>query len=363
MAGKRSFGGLRKLPSGRWQANYTGPDVVVHKAPATFAAKVDAEGWLAAERRKIDLGTWRPPTVEQKRTLTLAEYAAQRIGQRTLTPRTRKHYENILDRHIGPVLGGAALAGVTVTMVRSWYAALLPDAPTARAHAYALLHSVFRDALDEGLIDANPARERKAMNSKRVRPIRALTKAQLVALVEHVRADDLKVAVMVGGWCGLRSGELKGLRRRDVADDASVIHVERAVTYRGGEYFEGEPKTEAGVRTVSVPSSIRPAIVAHMRTVGKGRDALVFTGTGGPEGYLTDWQLRRAVASAGAAIGVDDLRPHELRHTAATLAAQTGATTKQLMARIGHATMGAALLYQHAAAEQDAEIARKLDEM
>ena len=168
---------------------------------------------------------------------------------------------------------------------------------------------------------------------------------------------------MVGGWCGLRSGELKGLRRRDVAEDASVIHVERAVTYRGGEYFEGEPKTEAGVRTVSVPSSIRPAIVAHMRTVGKGRDALVFTGTGGPEGYLTDWQLRRAVASAGAAIGIDDLRPHELRHTAATLAAQTGATTKQLMARIGHATMGAALLYQHAAAEQDAEIARKLDEM
>ena len=78
---------------------------------------------------------------------------------------------------------------------------------------------------------------------------------------------------------------------------------------------------------------------------------------------MTDWQLRRAVAAAGNAVGIENLRPHELRHTAATLAAQTGATTKELMSRIGHATADAALLYQHASAERDAEIARKLDEM
>ena len=55
---RRGFGRLRQLPSGRWQASYTGPDAKVHKAARTYATQTDAEGWLAAERRKIDLGAW-----------------------------------------------------------------------------------------------------------------------------------------------------------------------------------------------------------------------------------------------------------------------------------------------------------------
>ncbi len=48
---RRSFGRLRKLRSGRIQAGYIGPDCQLYMAPATFAAKIDAEGWLAQERR------------------------------------------------------------------------------------------------------------------------------------------------------------------------------------------------------------------------------------------------------------------------------------------------------------------------
>ena len=51
MGSKRSFGQLRRLPSGRWQAGYTGVDTRVHRAPTTFTAKIDAEGWLFSERR------------------------------------------------------------------------------------------------------------------------------------------------------------------------------------------------------------------------------------------------------------------------------------------------------------------------
>ncbi|MGZ4565948.1 MAG: tyrosine-type recombinase/integrase [Blastococcus sp.] len=63
------------------------------------------------------------------------------------------------------------------------------------------------------------------------------------------------------------------------------------------------------------------------------------------------------------AIGLPPVRPHELRHTGATLAAATGATTKELMRRLGHSSPAAALLYQHAADDRDAEIARALDAM
>ena len=57
-ATRRAFGQLRQLPSGRWQAAYTGPDGNRHKAPRTYAVEDDAIGWLNIERRKIDLGTW-----------------------------------------------------------------------------------------------------------------------------------------------------------------------------------------------------------------------------------------------------------------------------------------------------------------
>ncbi|MDP9431112.1 MAG: tyrosine-type recombinase/integrase, partial [Actinomycetota bacterium] len=67
--------------------------------------------------------------------------------------------------------------------------------------------------------------------------------------------------------------------------------------------------------------------------------------------------FRRAVE----AVGLPPVRPHELRHTGATLAAATGATTKELMRRMGHATPAAALIYQHAADHRDEEIARALD--
>lgn len=362
---RRGWGRIAKLPSGRYRASYLHELTLYTPTPSgrTFASKIDAEGWLTDERRRIDKGTWTPPGTEDRRALTVGEYGRQRIAQRTLTPRTRKGYEEILTNHIVPVLGDVPLPTLSVTLVRGWYSTLLPDKPTARAHAYGLLHSILRDAVAEQIIETNPCVERKAMNAKRTRQIRALTVSQLTEVAENT-PDELRAAVLIGGWCGLRSGELKGLRRRDIAEDGSVVSVRRAITYRSGVYYEGDPKTEAGARDVSVPRRIRPAIAAHLKIhTGKGADSLVFSGVGGPEGYLTDWTLRRAVAAAGSAAGIDNLRPHELRHTAATLAAQTGATTKELMSRIGHATADAALIYQHAAAERDAEIARKLDEM
>ncbi len=67
--------------------------------------------------------------------------------------------------------------------------------------------------------------------------------------------------------------------------------------------------------------------------------------------------------AAREAAGRPDLRVHDLRHTGAVLAAQTGATLAELMARIGHSTPQAALRYQHAARGRDAKIAAALSEL
>jgi integrase len=73
--------------------------------------------------------------------------------------------------------------------------------------------------------------------------------------------------------------------------------------------------------------------------------------------------LYKVYHPARKADGRENLRWHELRHTRAVLAAQTGATLAELMGRLGHSTPGAAMRYQHAAADRDAEIARRLSEL
>src|SRR5262249_49473469 len=113
---RRGFGRLRQLPSGRWQAAYIGPDTKLHKAPRTYAAESDAQGWLAIERRKIDLGTW--GAVERSDGITLRAYADQWMEQRSLRPRTRQHYESMLERLILPELGDVKIVALTPAKVR-----------------------------------------------------------------------------------------------------------------------------------------------------------------------------------------------------------------------------------------------------
>ena len=95
--------------SGRWQASYVGPDLVRHNAPHTYTAKMDAERWLADERRLIEQDNWNPPaarSAEKKaKSVTVAEYADTWVEQRSLKPRTRRTMRRCW-QHIEPPLGG-----------------------------------------------------------------------------------------------------------------------------------------------------------------------------------------------------------------------------------------------------------------
>jgi integrase len=82
----------------------------------------------------------------------------------------------------------------------------------------------------------------------------------------------------------------------------------------------------------------------HLETWVKGEpDALVFTSTFGD--LLHPYMVQRAWEAARKSAGVERLRFHDLRHTGNTLAAATGASTRELMARVGHASPQAALVY------------------
>lgn len=360
MSGKRrGFGRIRQERSGRYSAAYIGPDTKLHKAPRTYAQESDAEGWLAAERRKIDLDTW--GVAERSDGVPLRDYATRWLKQRTLRPRTRQHYDSMLQRLILPELGDIKLAKLAPARVREWHAELGAKHPTRNAHAYALLHAICATAVQDEVLDANPCRIRAAMQTKRKREVDVLNPAQVDKLAAAMPAE-LRASVVLAAWCGLRWGETSELRRRDITRDAATLKVHRAVTYRQGEFHVGEPKTAAGVRDVAVPPHIRPMLKAHLKNhVAAGPEALLFPGDDGThlrgDEYRTDWEKARA------AIDKPTLRVHDLRHVGAVLAAQSGATTAELMYRLGHTTPQMALRYQHVADNRDALIAERLSQL
>ncbi|MFA5608075.1 MAG: site-specific integrase [Leucobacter sp.] len=355
---KRTRGQLRQLPSGRWQAAVAGPDGRRHKAPRTFASEDDAVGWMNIQHRAIDLGTW--GAAERSDGVTLRAYAERWIEQRQLRPRTRDLYRGLLDRVILPALGDMKLVALTPAKVRAWHADLGTAHRTRNAHAYSLLSAICNTAVQDEILDASPCRIRGAMTTRREREIELLSQTELDKLAS-LMPPELRASVHLAAWCGLRWGETSELRRKDVLDDGAVLHVRRAVTYRGGNFVVGQPKTKAGIRTVSVPPHVRPILLAHLKAhVGKSPEALLLHRNGE---HLRDDQYRVHWVKARKAIGKPNLRVHDLRHVGAVLTARAGATTAELMRRLGHTTPAMALRYQHAVDERDAELAERMTAM
>ena len=367
---RRSFGRIRKLPSGRYQASYQGPDLKVHTAPNTYATKVDAEGWLTDRRREIDRELWSPPaTPEQKQAkkkagIKFADYAARWLDTRLvkgepLRPRTRAHYQKLLDQHVLPTFGATAVSAITRDAVDDWYAATAVDTPVVRAHAYSLFRTILETARTrDKMFDANPCAIDGAGSAPRTIQPKPLTIDQLTVLVESM-PEQLRLMVLMGTWCALRFGELIELRRREIDVDAAVVWVRRGAVRVEGELLIGKPKSDAGIRDVAIPPNIIPAIQAHLDAfVAPGRDALLFPAKSG--GHLAPSTLYRHFYRAREKAGRPDLRFHDTRHTGAVLAARSGATLAELMERLGHSTPQAAMRYQHAAQGRDREIAARM---
>lgn len=355
---KRSFGGLRQLPSKRWQANYTAPDGIIYKAPHTFDTAEDAEAWLAGQRRSISRDEWKPPENEISRHLTFGEYADAWIADRDLKPRTRAHYKQLADRHLKPVFGDLSLKSITPAAVRRWHSTTLADKPTMRAHAYSLLRTILGSALSDRLIEVNPCHIRGAGNSKRVHKIKPATVSEL-EMIANGMPDKYQSMVLLAAWCALRFGELTELRQKDIDLRTGIIHIRRGVVRADGEIIIGTPKSDAGTRDVAIPPHLIPVMKSHLaRHAQPGKEGLLFPSATGE--HLAPSALYSCYYRARERAGRDDLRFHDLRHTGAVLASSTGATLAELMGRLGHSTPGAAMRYQHAALGRDLEIAKAL---
>jgi len=351
---------IRKKPSGRYEARYRDPGGRLRGK--TFRTKREAQEFLDRTGTSIGDGAWRDPALAKVR---LAEYTTWWLENRPeLRPRTRELYDGLLRLHIEPHLGDCRFGSLTTAEIRAWHAELLrkgkPGSVTV-AKAYRLLRGILNDAVEDGLLVRNPCTIRGAgVERSPERPVASI--AQVYGLADAIE-DRYRLMVLLGTFCGLRLGELLALRR----DRIDVLHRRVIVSEQGQELADGTrhygpPKTAAGVRTVALPPHLVADVEDHLlRWVGPSPTDLLFTGPKATELYRATFNS--AWDRARRAVGMDDFHFHDLRHTGNTLAAGTGASTKELMARMGYASARAALIYQHASEERDVMIAERLSAM
>lgn len=368
MTRRRHFGTVRRLPSGRWQARYRLASGRLITAPATYDTKGDATRWLAMIEADQARGLWLDPRAGKIR---LSPYAEEWLASKArIAPRTREIYALQLRLHVlpevsegTPALGDMNLSDLTPELVRSWYAALArARGQSVAAKAYGRLRQLMIQAVKDDRIPKNPCR----IDGGAVERHPEQRFAGLPELYEVAGAvpERYRALVLMAGYTGLRQGELLALRRRDI----DLLHGWVSVTRKrlrlaSGEVIEDDPKSEAGRRKVAMPAPLVRELDTHLTLFGSpDAGAYLFTAETGTPIERSNFRMR-VWLPATEAVGLPGLRFHDLRHTAGTLAARTGATTKELMARLGHASPRAAMIYQHATDERDRVIADGLTAM
>lgn len=347
---KRTFGRVRKLPSGRYQARYLGADGIDRPAPETFRTKRDADDWLAERQAELRSGDWSDPDAGQ---VEFGSYAATWIAERGIGASTADLYRSLLRNHLDPTFGKVAVADITSAMVRAWRVARLENGvgPSTVAKSYALLRAVLMTAVDDRLIRRNPCRVKGASTAPT--PERPTATVQEVYALAGAIQPRYRALVLLAAFSGLRWGELVGLRRRDLDLTAGTLRVRRNIAeLHSGERLVKEPKSAAGKRTVAIPAVIHDELATHLAVYSEhGADGRVFVGAKGATPRRN--HFNRLWRKACGQTGIKGLHFHDLRHTGNTLAAATGASTRELMTRMGHSTARAALIYQHATAERE----------
>lgn len=346
----------------RWRVQYRTPDHRVTQRRG-FKTKKEAEDFAATTHVSKLRGEYIDPADAK---VTVGELGVEWLARRThLKPSSRRVEEVAWRVHVEPRWGKVKLADIRHSAVQTWVADMgrqtsdsggtaikRASGPVTVIRAYNVLAGILDDTVRDRRLLSNPARGVK-LPRKVKREHNYLTDEQVWDLARQ-SGPDKGVIVLVLAYCGLRWGELAGLHVADIDLLRRRIHLRRNAVNVGGQVEVGTPKTHER-RTVPVPKFLIEPLSAACR--GKGRDGIVFPAAGGSyaksPGVHTwfDGAVTRCTAAAEAARTAEHranpdrepstpvfarITPHDLRHTAASLAVSAGANVKAVQKMLGH---------------------------
>lgn len=349
---------VEETKHGTWQARWRDPDG--KQRAKTFRRKIDAERFERKTRGDIDHGTYVDPKASG---LTVKAMADEWLtGAMNLKAGGRETYERDLGRYILPKLGSVRLRSLNKEAVDRFLADELASglaASTVHRH-YRTLRRMLQVAVDNGRLPRNPCEKVTPPHVPRAE-MRFLTVEEVDALAAAI-GERYRAWVYVAAYNGLRWAETVGLRREHV-DGSKVTVAGQLVRRADGTFDWREPKTAAGVRTVTSPKFVTAILAAHLEKFGQpGPKGLVFSnGAGNPmigpsfTGNVFKPALKRAELDP-------KVRIHDLRHTAVALAIAAGAHPKAIQVRMGHASIAVTLdRYGHLYPTTDEAVASGLE--
>ncbi len=361
--GRRQFGTIRKLPSGRFQARYRDDAGNQIAAPQTFDTKTAAGQWLAALQTDMDRGTYADPTAGA---VTFADWAEDWMGFKSgQRPATLARDRTAIYTHFNPLIGDLSVGRITPMDVRRVVQQMQERglAPKSVRTYVGTLQAIFTAAVDMDLIVKSPVRPRTLglqPITRRERP--TLSPEELYRLADEV-PDHCRALVLIAGVVGLRWGEAVGLRLCDVDLGERMLRVEQSVEEVSGQVrVVPELKSSASRRRFAIPQVLADEIAAHIKRhrPDAAPDDLLFIGSRGGimRRSFTGRTFKDAVRRAGLP---DTLNFHGLRHVATSLMVANNEHPRVIQHRLGHADPGMSMrVYAHVPQDSDREAADRL---
>lgn len=317
---------IKRRPNGVWRARYR--DAAGREHSRHFGRRADAKRWLDEVTTSMGTGTWVDPA---RSALTVGAMGDAWVKTPAWTDSTRARNASILEKHVRPRWGSVRLVDVHHEDVQAWATELASSglAGGTVRKIVGVLSGILRLAVRSHRLAVNPAQDLD-LPKQRLAGRRYLTAAQVEALADAAEEHAIKVYVLA--YCGLRIGEMAALRVRHVDMLRRRFRVEESVTEVNGELQWSSPKDHQR-RSVPFPPFIAEDLALEL--AGRGPDDLVFTSSKGAT--LRVRSMRRNWFDVAAlAAGLGGLTPHELRHTAASLAVAAGASVLSVQRMLGH---------------------------
>lgn len=377
MAKKNAKGGgtIRQRPDGRWEARFT-----VGRDPGTGkqiqrsvygSTQKEVRQKLAQAVAAVDNGTYQTPnrtTVSEWLNEWLTTFCADKVK-----PLTLQSYQSIIKNHILPAIGAVELQAVKGTHIQKLYNAMTKTGLSGKTvkNVSAVLHKAFSIALKQGIIQTNPCDAAELPKVER-HEISPLADDEIPLFLSAIDSSPMRNAYALCLFAGLREGECLGLSWKQVDFERGRITISQQLQrekVKGGRYYIA-PSTKSGKpRTIEPPpvafEYLRAERVKQLENrlkagpLWSNPDDLVFTDeTGKHYAIFTFYKRFKAIA---ASIGRPDARPHDLRHTTATVAIASGADIKSVQDLLGHATASFTLnVYAHTSEQMMKDTAARM---
>lgn len=321
---------VKDARDGRWLARWRDPSGRQRKK--SFPRRVDAERFLSDLMSEMHRGSYVDPAAGKVRLDAFAETWA--AGLSHLKDTTASRYQDVARTHVVPRWGSWPLSKIAGSDVAAWIGQLRDEGLSAGTvrKIHLVLSLILDAAVRDGRIAKNPAKGVRLPRQTRRDP-RFLTPVEVRRLIEAAGPNGLQVAVLA--FTGLRFGEFAALRVGRFDPQRGRLTVAESVTLVRNVMTWSTPKNHR-TRSVPVPPSLVAALVEQVQ--GRAADELLFSAPMGGPIRLNNWR-RRVFEPARDAAGLSaDLTPHDLRHTAASLAVAMGANVKAVQQMLGHAS-------------------------